>query len=135
MKISFKNGDLNKGTVEAINNLIDMDINASYAFKLTRIIKEISSIIESKQEMEKKILTKSAAKDDKGELLVPKDEDGNEIEGSVTIANVEQYTKEMRELMETDNEISYEKIKFEDLGAKTAKIKDLINLEFLFDID
>lgn len=135
MKISFKNGDLNKDTIEAINNLISMDINASYAFKLTRIIKEISSIIESKQEMEKKILTKSAAKDENGELLVPKDEEGKEIEGTVSIENVEQYTKEMRELMEADNEIAFDKIKFDDLGIKTAKIKDLINLEFLFEID
>jgi len=135
MKISFKNGELNKDTIEAINNLISMDINASYAFKLTRIIKEISSIIESKQEMEKKILTKSAAKDESGELLVPKDEEGKEIEGTVSIENVEQYTKEMTELMEADNEIAFDKIKFDDLGIKTAKIKDLINLEFLFEID
>lgn len=135
MKITFNNGDLNKGTIEAINNLIDTDINASYAFKLTRIIKEISSIIESKQEMEKKILTKSASKDENGELVVPKDEAGNDIEGSVTIENVEQYTKDMTELMETENTIEFEKIKFDDLGVKTAKIKDLINLEFLFEID
>jgi hypothetical protein len=39
----------------------------------------------------------------------------------------------MSELMSVEVTINYEKIKFEELGLKTAKIKDLIKLEFLFD--
>lgn len=134
MKITFKNSDLNKDTVEAINNLISMDINASYAFKLTRIIKEISSIIDAKNETEKKILEKNASKDENGEYIRPTDSEGNVLSDSVSIENVEQFTKEMSDLMNVENEILHDKIKFEDLGLKTAKIKDLINLEFLFEI-
>ena len=35
--------------------------------------------------------------------------------------------------MEIENEIPYDKIKFEELNLTTAKVKDLMKLEFLFD--
>jgi hypothetical protein len=35
--------------------------------------------------------------------------------------------------LDIENEIPYEKIKFEELNLQTAKVKDLIKLEFLFD--
>jgi hypothetical protein len=39
----------------------------------------------------------------------------------------------METLLNIENEIPYEKIKFEELNLQTAKVKDLIKLEFLFD--
>ena len=44
MSIVIKNLQLNDDTIEAINTLIDLDINATSAFRRTRIIKELSSI-------------------------------------------------------------------------------------------
>ena len=41
-------------------------------------------------------------------------------------------TKEMTDLLEVENEIPFEKLNFEDLNLQTAKIKDLIKVEFLF---
>jgi hypothetical protein len=38
----------------------------------------------------------------------------------------------MSDLMEIENEVAYEKINFDDLNLQTAKVKDLIKLEFLF---
>jgi hypothetical protein len=35
--------------------------------------------------------------------------------------------------MDIESEIPFEKVKFEELELKTAKIKDLIKIEFLFD--
>jgi hypothetical protein len=34
--------------------------------------------------------------------------------------------------MDVENEIPFEKINFEDLELQTAKVKDLMKLEFLF---
>jgi hypothetical protein len=34
--------------------------------------------------------------------------------------------------MSVDNTIGYDKINFEDLNLQTAKVKDLMKLEFLF---
>ena len=42
MSIIVKNSQLNNETIQALNTLIDLDINANVAFRLTRIIKELS---------------------------------------------------------------------------------------------
>ena len=38
----------------------------------------------------------------------------------------------MTELLEVENEIPYDKLNFDDLNLETAKSKDLIKIEFLF---
>jgi hypothetical protein len=133
MSIKVKNSQLSNETIQSLNTLIDLDINASSAFRLARIIKELSSIVDDKLKMEKKILDKWVSKDESGNVIKPKDESGNEVEGGVNITNVEEFTKEMTSLMDIENEIPYDKIKFEELNLVTAKVKDLIKLEFLFD--
>lgn len=133
MAVKLLNAQLNNDTIEALNKLIDLDINASSAFKLTRVIKEISSIVEDKLALEKRILDKYVQRDEMGNPTPAKDNDGNLIEGAVNLNDPDQFTKEMSDLMNVEVTLNYDKIKFEDLGLKTAKIKDLIKLEFLFD--
>lgn len=132
MPIIVKNSQLNNETVEALNILIDLDINASSAFRLTRIIKEITSIVEDKLKMEKRILEKWVERDDNGDPVQAKDSSGNPIEGAVNISDVDAFTLEMTNLLDIDNELPFEKMDFEELNLKTAKVKDLIRLEFLF---
>jgi hypothetical protein len=132
MSIIIKNSQLNNETVESLNSLIELDINAVAAFRLTRIIKEVSSIVEDKLKMEKKILDKWVDKDENGNPKPAIDGNGNVIEGAVNILDVEAFTQEMQSLMDLENEIPYEKINFEELNLQTAKVKDLITLDFLF---
>ena len=132
MSIIIKNSQLNNDTISALNTLIDLDINAVVAFRLTRIIKEISSIVEDKLKMEKRILDKWVEKDELGNPKQVKDELGNVIEGAVNITNTELFTQEMQGLMDIENDIPFERINFEELNLQTAKVKDLIKLEFLF---
>ena len=133
MSIILKNSQLNDDTIAALNTLIDLDINAQAAFRLMRIIKELSSILDDKIKMEKRILDKWTTKDELGNPTPAKDEAGQIIEGAVNISDSTAFSKEMEALMDIDNEIPYEKIKFEELNLQTAKVKDLIKLEFLFD--
>jgi hypothetical protein len=132
MAILVKNGQLTNETIGALNTLIELDINASSAFRLTRIIKEVSSIVDDKLKMEKRILDKWVEKDEDGNNIPAKDNDGNVVDGAVNITNVESFTEEMKDLMDIENEIPYDKINFEELNLQTAKVKDLIQLEFLF---
>lgn len=132
MSIKVKNLQLNSETIEALNKLIDLDINASIAFRLTRIIKELSSIVDDKVKMERRILEKYSEKDENGVTVQPKDGDGNVIPGAVNITDMDSFSREMNDLMETENEIPFEKVNFEDLNLQTAKVKDLIKLDFLF---
>jgi len=133
MPILIKNIELNDDSILAINTLIDLDINAVTAFRLTRIIKELSSILEDKIKMEKKILDKWTLKDENGVPTPAKNSNGEIIEGAVNISDTESFSSEMESLLNMENEISYDRIKFENLGLKTAKVKDLMKLEFLFD--
>jgi len=132
MSIIVKNSQLTHETIAALNTLIELDIAAGVAFKLTRIIKELSSIVEDKLKMEKRILDKWVEKDEQGNPVLAKDQNGEIIEGTVNITNIDEFTKEMSELMEIETEIPFNKINFEDLSLTTAKVKDLIKLEFLF---
>lgn len=132
MSIKVKNSQLNNETIQAINNLIELDINASVAFRLTRVIKELSSIVDDKVKMEQKILDKWVEKDEAGNPVTAKDKDGNLLPDSVNLKDPQSFTNEMNALMETENDIPFDKINFDDLNLKTAKVKDLMKLEFLF---
>jgi hypothetical protein len=133
MSFKLKNSQLNNEALSAINNLLEADIDAVAAFKLTRIIKFISPIVEDKLKTEKKIYEKWAEIDDNGNYLPAKDEDGNEIPDTVVLKDIDAFTKEMNDLYQVENEIPYEKLKFEDLKLQTAKVKDLIKIDFLFE--
>lgn len=132
MSIIVKNSQLSTETVSSLNGLIEMEINASVAFRLMRIIKELTSIIDDKLKMEKRILEKYVEKDEMGNNVQAKDDSGNFIEGAVNITNIDSFTSEMQSLMDIENEVPYDKINFEDLNLKTARVKDLMKLEFLF---
>ena len=128
----IKNTDLNNDAIQELNNLIDLDINAGTAFRLMRIIKELSSLVEDKLKLEKKIYDKYVEKGEDGNPLMAKDDQGIDIPNAVKITNMEAFNIEMTELLKLTNEIPYEKIKFEDLKLETAKIKNLIKIDFLF---
>lgn len=132
MGFKVKNSQLNNETLGVLNQLIELDINASAAFRLTRIIKYLSSIVEDKLKSEKRIYDKWIQRDEEGNPVIPKDEEGNPIQGSVSISDMMAFTKEMTEFLEIESDIPFEKLNFEDLNLQTAKIKDLIKVEFLF---
>jgi hypothetical protein len=133
MSFKIKNSQLSNESLEAINNLLDQDIDASAAFKLTRIIKFISPIVEDKLSLEKKIYNKWIQIDENGNPISAKDENGQDIPDTVLLKDVDKFSKEMSDLYEIENEIPFDKISFDNLGLKTAKIKDLIKIDFLFE--
>ncbi len=132
--ILVKNSQITEEMIKVLNAFIDLDIKASSAFKLSRIVKELSSIIEDKLKAEKKILNKYLVLGENGEVQRSKDENGEVVPGTVIISNVDGFNKEMLDLMNIESTINYSKICFDDLDLLgTAKIKDLIKIEFLFE--
>lgn len=129
--IKVKNNLITQDLIDVLGQLIEQDINATSAFKLTRLLKELSSVFEDKFKTEKRIFDKYLVKEE-GKLVLAKDDNGNEIEGTYLISDTNAFNQEMKDLMEIENELSYDPIKFEDLGLQTAKIKDLMKIEFLF---
>lgn len=134
MSFKVKNSQLSSDTIQSLNFLLEQDINASVAFKLLRIIKNLSSIIEDKVESEKRIVEKWAQKEN-GVFKKATDEGGNVMDDVILLTDVDGFSKDMSDLLNTENEIPFDKIKFDDLELKTVKLKDLVKIEFLFDIE
>jgi hypothetical protein len=67
MSFIVKNSQLSNESLNSLNTLIEQDINATAAFKLIRIIKFISSIVEDKIKAEKLIFDKWSQKDENGD--------------------------------------------------------------------
>ena len=131
--ITIRNSQLTPEAVSALNNLVDLEINAKLAFRLMRIIKEVTSLVEDKTKIEKKIFEKWVQRDQFGNPVQAQDEFGNPIPGAVMITDVESFNRDMADLMTIENELPFERVNFEDLGLSTAKIKDLMKIDFLFD--
>ena len=129
----IKNSQLDRTTIEALNILVDLDVPSRIAFQLMRIIKEISSLVEDKLKLEKKILDKYISKDENGNPLPAIDDNGNIIPNAAKINDLSKFNSEMEELNSIETELPFNKINFDDLGLTTIKVRDLIRIEFLFD--
>jgi hypothetical protein len=129
----IKNSQLDRTTIEALNILVDLDVPSKIAFQMMRIIKEISSLVEDKLKLEKKILDKYISKDENGNPLPAVDDNGNIIPNAAKINDLSKFNSEMEELNSIETELPFNKINFDDLGLTTIKVRDLIRIEFLFD--
>ena len=131
--IKIINSQLNNECITALNDLMDMNIKAGPAFKLMRIIKDISSLIEDKLKMEKKILDKYTDKDENGHPLKVYDEENNLLEGAMKIKDINLFQEEMQNLLLVETILQHEPINFEELGLNdTLKIKDIMKIDFIF---
>ncbi len=130
--IKIVNSQLTNDAVASLNALIEMDIKAGAAFKLMRIIKEISSLVEDKLAMEKKILEKWVERDLTGNPVLVYDEKNQVVDGAVKIKDMKAFSEEMDNLLTSESTINLEPVNFEDLGLETVKIKDLLKIDFIF---
>jgi hypothetical protein len=131
MSIIVKNSQLTHETIAALNTLIELDIAAGVAFRLTRIIKELSSIVEDKLKMEKRILDKWVEKDEEGNPVLAKDQNDQVIEGTVNITNIDEFTREMSQLMDIKTEIPFDKINFGKMICERKCVLNILNCIFI----
>lgn len=130
----IKNMDLSDGCINSLNLLIEMDLNASEAFKISRIIRELNPILEDKIKFERAIVSKHAQKDEAGNIEHPKDESGNIIESQIIISDTDAFNAEMSEFLNIEIEVSFDKLDFSNLNITggTLKPRDLSHIDFLF---
>lgn len=129
----IKNSQLDKNTIESLNILVELNVPMKIAFQLVRIIKEISSLVEDKLKIEKKILDKYIEKDVNGNPLPALDDNGNIIPNAAKVKDIDNFNLEMDELNSIETELPFQKIKVEDLNLDTIRVRDLIRIEFLFE--
>lgn len=131
--IKVKNMQLSNDAVSVLNELMNLDIKAGSAFKLMRIVKDLSEIIEYKLKAEKMIIDKWAEKDNNGDYLPIIGNDGAIVPGTIRITDMVKFEQEMSELLDIENTLHYDKLNFEELGAEfVIKPKDLLKVDFIF---
>lgn len=130
--ITVKNSKLNNELLEKLNLMMDLEISAKTAFRLMRIIKDLSSLVEDKIKAERRIFDKYLIKDEGGNPVPGTDEGGNPVPGSYQISDIEGFNREMGELMSVENNLDHDPIEFDDLKMDTVKISDLLKIDFLF---
>lgn len=132
--ISIKNKQLDTETINVLNEIVEMDIKAIEAFKLMKIIKHLDEVVQNRQKAEMNLVKKYAIKNEDGSLKLPLDENGNEIQGSFEVSDEdkEEFNKQFNDLLEYENKIDFDPIKFENLGLEKISIKKLVKLDFLF---
>ena len=131
--ITVKNRQLDTETISILNEIVDMDIKALAAFKLMKIIKEIDEIVKNRQESELNLVKRYAEKDEDGSIKTPLDENGNPVNGSFEVSdeNKDEFNTQINELLDYENSLDFDQLKFEDLGLEKISVKKLIKLDFL----
>ena len=130
--IIVRNSQLNLETVEALNLLLDLKLPTKSAFKLVKMIKEVSSLIDDKLKLEKKILDRNVERDQMGNVVVGTDQMGNPIPNTFKIKNMEEFNAEMEELNSIENELPFDKLDIDDLAIDSISVRDLMKIEFIF---
>lgn len=132
--IIVKNRQLDSEAIKILNEIVEMDISAVSAFRLMKIIKELDEIVKNRQQSELNLVKRFAETNEDGSIKIPKDENGNEIQGTFEIkdGSTDEFNRQINDLLEFDNELNFDKIKFEDLGMEKISIKKLMKLDFLF---
>lgn len=113
-----------KPLVESLSNLYERDLSIGLSYKVSKVKKAVVSHFEDFEEARNKLLQKHAEKDDNGNPVVPKDEDGNKLEGQIQVENIEDFYKDLAELGQQEIEIELATlINLDDLEKEELKLK------------
>ena len=130
--IKVKNGNLALTSKESLDAIMELKMPAKVSFSLARISSKITTLLEDIDKVRNKIVTDFSEKDEKGEVVFKKDEDGNDTT-SVTVTDIEGYNKSINELMEIEVEIDEDKINEKDIENEKIESKHLMQLLWMFD--
>lgn len=134
--IKVNNKSLDNDAISTLNELIELDISAVSAFKLAKIIRELNDIVSIKNEREVSLIKKYAKTKEDGSIVEGKNEAGEIIPNSFEIkeGGVEDFNKEMNELLLFENELPFDKLKIEELNLEKFSTMKIMKIDFLFEI-
>ncbi len=135
--LKIKNFQIDQEAIDVINELLDKKISIVAAFKLSRMVKELNDVIKSKTEAEVKLINRFAKKSEDGEIQLSKNEKGEDVPNTFEIENdkLDEFSKEMNELMMVETDINYNPISIEELKmeeTETFTAKKIMKIDFLF---
>ena len=134
--IKVKNVRLDAEAIGILNELIELDISAVAAFKLAKIVRELDNIVTIKNEREVSLIKKYAKVDEDGNIIEGKNGEGNPVPNTFEIKDgeAENFNKEMDELLNFENELTFEKLSIEELNLDKFSAKKIMKIDFLFEM-
>ena len=125
--IQVKIGELLNST-EALQKLAGTELKAKLAWQVGRILKAAEAEIQSFNETRMNLIKKYGEKDEKGELVT--DDKGN---CKIVESGINDFSNELNDLINSEVEISGNKIKIDDLDKVDFTPAEMAQLEILID--
>lgn len=115
-------------STEALQKLAGMELKAKLAFQVSRVLKAADKEIQAFNETRMSLIKKNGEKDENGELIT--DENGN---CKIPPENIEEFSKELNDLLKDEVEINANKLKIDDLGEIEFTPAEITQLEAFVD--
>lgn len=125
----------NKVAVESVgslNEITELKLPVKIAFKLAKISREINDVLETYNEVLTKLQQEYVKKDESGDPVTLDDPNNSNIKRLV-FTDRKAFNEAYSELLEIENEVSFEKLKIDDLGDIEVKSSTLYTLDWLFE--
>ena len=122
-------GDLVNST-EALQKLADKQLKAKLAWQVARLLKMIDAELQSFNDTRMNLVKKYGEKDETGSLIT--DDKGN---CKILPDLVNEFSKELKELVDTEIELNSNKLKIEDLENLDFSPAEMNTLEAFIDFD
>jgi hypothetical protein len=97
-------------SIETLNYLMTQKIDISASFQLLLITEKINDRLKVFEQCKKIIFDKYIVKDEKGQVVNAKDEQGNVLKDKVLFNNSEEFQKEYNELLAVELELEISQI-------------------------
>ena len=109
-------------SIEALKVLSSLPVKAKTSFRISRLVKQLDAHLETFQESRKSVIDRFQKEDE--------DEEGNKI-NVIPKENIEEYSKEITDLISEEVEIDVPVISLDDLGEIEIEAKHLSVLDWL----
>ena len=114
-------------SITVLSKLTNMDLNIKVSYAIAKNISKIEKELEVYNKEKSKLINKYGEKDEEGKLKKNEDE-------TVKIIDTESWDKDIKELLEFENEIDIHKINEEDLFKCNCNITpgELMLIDYMF---
>ena len=125
------NNQINQKTSEALREFTKISLPIKVSLRVIKVIRKYDELANDIDNAIKILQEKYSVKDDEGNTVVSKDEDGRE---SIELSDTLEFKKELNDLLSEENEIDIPELTEHDLGNIIIEPSVLLDLDWLFSV-
>lgn len=119
-------------SVGSLNQLLELKLPVKTAFKLTKISRKLGGVLEAYSKVLAKLQKEHVKKDESGNPMSVEDEN-NPGTRQLIFEDPVAFTAAYQELVELETEVSFDRLKIEELGNIEVKPTTLFQIDWLFE--